>query len=103
MLIGDLTTALDVLIGLGLLGAVLYFVFLFSVAVTRRAAVQAGPRCERCEASLVPLLDASRRYHGEAACSRCGTLHEGVPWPAEGTWVVELDRRDEAPGRTVHS
>jgi hypothetical protein len=97
LLATDLATAMDVLIGLALLGAMLYFVFLLTVAATHRRSRAPGPRCEQCDAALIPLLDASRTYHGEAACSRCGTYHEGVPWPADGTWYVEVGGESEAP------
>jgi len=83
---------MDVLIGLALLGAMLYFVFLLTLAAAHRRTRAPGPRCDRCDSALIPLLDASRTYHGEAACGRCGAYHEGVPWPTDGTWYVEVNR-----------
>jgi hypothetical protein len=102
LLASDLTTAVDVLIGLALVGAMLYFLFLLTVAAAHRRVAPPGPHCEQCDAALIPLLDASRAYHGEAACSRCGTLHEGVPWPTDGAWYVDMGARKptpEAPAR----
>lgn len=102
MLAWDLTSIVDVVIGLLLLGSMLYFIFLLTIAAARRRLPLPGPRCDQCDAALIPLLDASRAYHGEAACSRCGTLHEGVPWPADGAWYVDVGpsrRPGETPAR----
>jgi len=95
---GDLMLGIDLAIGVALLGAMLYFVLVLTVAMARRPTpVVHGPRCLDCAAALVPLLDASRVYHGEAACDRCGALHEGVPWPKEGVWQIDVRARRPEP------
>jgi hypothetical protein len=57
------------------------FVLLVLIRLLEVKDVPRGVRCLNCAGPLFPLLDSNHSYHGEAACLKCGHLHEGVPWP----------------------
>jgi hypothetical protein len=69
------------------------FILLVLLRLIQVREVPRGIRCLNCAGPLLPLLDASRRYHGEAACTRCGHLHEGVPWPRRKPAAPSADAR----------
>ncbi|MBI2078949.1 MAG: hypothetical protein HYT80_11365 [Euryarchaeota archaeon] len=62
----------------GILAPVVAFTALIIGRIRRRGRADEGPRCLQCEGPLVPLLDGSHRFLGEAACADCGRLHEGL-------------------------
>lgn len=86
-------------LGFFVVAAVLVFAFTFLVAIALQTRPRPGgaPCCIRCRGPLVPLRVAGGGYLGEAACSRCGALHQNVWWPPIPLAPVRPSRDEASP------
>lgn len=79
--LGGVVDVVQAFFVVALLVLALCLMVLVLIRLARVEEAPSGVRCLNCAGPLFPLLDSSHDYRGEAACLRCGRLHEGVPWP----------------------